>query len=493
MVGARELFGRVHAFFGAKIWRDPLADLPRGRAIAYHASRVSYSTVRGFFDNRLMTRAAALTYYSALSVVPLLAFAFAILKGFGAYRSFIDDTVRPYLVETFAANPALLEAMERILRFVDQTDVSRLGTLALVFLLYTSVALISSVEEALNDVFGAKSQRSFLRQLTDYTTLLVTAPLLVVVATTLSTAAQSSRYVAFLRDTLALGAVIDFVMGLAPLLAVGMAFFAIYVILPNVRIRPLSALLGAAVGALLWQGALVLHVRSQMGVARYNALYAGLGAIPIFLVWTYVSWMVVLVGAQLAASHQNERLTRQRFRTRKADQALREMLAVAIGAVVTRDFLDGAPRRDATALAELLEVPPQLVDEVLKPLVDAGLVVRAVCGREIGYVPGKDIDAVGPDDLRQALRRDPGADEVRADVARQVGPGLGRILRDVDGGDTGLRGLNLRELAATAGVRSDRPPGRTVPGAPRDGGRGDPGHRGNGGETIDPKQPDLPS
>lgn len=489
---ASDVIGRFRSYFGAKIWRDPLADLPRRRAVAYHASRVAYATFRGFFDNRLMTRAAALTYYSALSVVPLLAFAFAILKGFGAYRSFIDDTVRPYLLDTFAANPALLEAMERILRFVDQTDVSRLGTLALVFLLYTSVALISSIEEALNDVFGAKSQRSFLRQLTDYTTLLVTAPILVVVATTLSAAAQSSWFVAFLRDSLALGAVIDFLVGLAPLLAVGLAFFAIYVILPNVRIRPVSAILGATVGALLWQGALVLHVRSQMGVARYNALYAGLGAIPIFLVWTYLSWMVVLIGAQLAASHQNERVTRQRFRTKRADQALREMLAVAIGAVVTRDFLDGGPRRDAAGLSELLEVPPQLVEEVLEALVRAGLVVRAVCGREIGYVPGKDIDGVGPDDLRQALRRDPAAEEVREDVARQLGPGLARILRDVEGGDAGPHGITLRELAAAAGARSDRRSLRAPPRRERD--RDEPGNRGDGGgETIDPKQPDLPS
>lgn len=487
VAAASAMIGRVRAFFGAQIWRAQLADLPRHRAVAYHASRVAYGTFRGFFDNRLMTRAAALTYYSALSVVPLLAFAFAILKGFGAYRSFIDETVRPYLLETFAANPSLLVSMERILLFVDQTDVSRLGTLALVFLLYTSVALISSVEEALNDVFGAKSQRSFLRQLTDYTTLLVTAPLLLVVATTLSTAAQSSAFVTFLRETLALGAVIDFVVGLAPLLAVGLALFAIYVILPNVRIRPLSALLGAVVGALLWQGALVLHVRSQMGVARYNALYSGLGAIPIFLVWTYVSWMVVLIGAQLAASHQGERVARQRFRTKRADQALKEMLAVAIGAVVTRDFLDGGPRRGAAGLAELLEVPPQLVEEVLEALVRSGLVARAVCGREIGYVPGKDIDEAGADELRQALRRDPGAEEVREDVTRQLGPGLAPILRGVEGGDGGLRDVTLRDLAAAAGVRGGRSP--AVQRGEREGRTGGDG----GGEQIDPKQPDLPS
>src|SRR5512141_363545 len=105
--GALERLGR---FVGEEIWRVRVADLGRGRRILYRASRVAYSSVQGFGAHRLTVRAAALTYYSVLSVVPFLAFAFAILKGFGAYAAFVDRTLRPYLRETFGANAALLGA-----------------------------------------------------------------------------------------------------------------------------------------------------------------------------------------------------------------------------------------------------------------------------------------------------------------------------------------------------------------------------------------------
>ena len=313
------VLSRVRLFFAERIWAVRLADLRRGQALAYRASRVAYTAVLGFFANRLTVRAAALTYYSVLSIVPFLAFAFAVLKGFGAYRSFVDGVLRPYLQDTFGANPALLGSMQRVLQFVDRTDVSKLGAVGLLVLIYTSIALLSSVEDTLNQIWGARSRRSFLRQVTDYVTLLVIAPLLVTAAAAAITAAQSSTVVLFLRDRLALGGMIDFLLQLAPFAIVAIAFFATYVSLPNVRIRPASAALGAAVAAVLWQGALVLYVRFQAGVSSYNALYSVLSAVPIFLVWTYISWVVVLAGAQVAASHQNERESRQRYRALRAD------------------------------------------------------------------------------------------------------------------------------------------------------------------------------
>jgi membrane protein len=464
-VTATEAIVRVRTFLDAQLWRTPLAGLPAPRAAAYRAARVLVATVRGFFEHGLMLRAAALTYYSVLSVVPLLAFAFAVLKGFGAYQALIEGTVRPYVEHTFAANPPLEGAILRVLRFVDQTDVSRLGTLAVLFLLYTSVTLLSSVEEALNDVFGARTKRSLLRQLTDYTTLLVTAPILVVVATTLSTAAQSSRFVELLRRLAGLGAMIDFLVGLTPLVAVGVALFAIYVILPNVRVRVPAALVGAAVAALLWQGALVLHVRSQLGVARYNALYSGLAAVPIFLVWMYVSWTIVLVGAQLAEAYQDVRAVRQRLRARRADPALREMLAVAAGAAIARAFVTSGPWRGAAALAEALDVPAAALEDVLDALCRAGLVARTGPPGPPAYLPARDLDAVRVEDLRQALRCDPGAGELREAVLRAAGPALREVLRDVEGQrDAARRGPTLRELAATS--RATAPPDPKDPATP---------------------------
>jgi membrane protein len=253
-------------------------------------------------------------------------------------------------------------------------------------------------------------------------------------------------------------------------------------ILPNVRTRAGSALLGAAVAALLWQAALVLHVRFQVGVARYNALYSVLGAIPIFLVWTYLSWLIVLVGAQLAASHQNERSSRQRLRAQRADQAVKEVLAVAVAARVARDFLDEARRRRADELADLLEVPPPAVEDVLEPLVRTGVLARAVCAGEIGYVPGRDLDAVRVTDVRDALRREPEADPIRSAVSRQLGGDLERMLRALDEERrASSRNLTLRQLAALVA------PAPAAPAAPRD------PTEASRPPVLDSKQPEIPS
>ncbi len=448
----RHLADRLRRFFTERIWTVRAADLRRGQAFLYRLCRIAYSTIRGFSATRLTVRAAALTYYSVLSIVPFLAFAFAVLKGFGVYASFIAGSVHPYLRDTFGANPALLGSLERILQFVDHTDVSTLGVLGLFVLVYTSVSLISSVEDALNEIWGALTKRSFLRQVTDYVTLLVTTPLLVVASATALTAAQSSRVVLFLRNALALGAVIDFLLHFTSFAVVGVAFFAIYTILPNVRVRPLSAALGAAVASVLWQGALILYVRFQVGVSSYNALYSVLSAVPIFLVWTYVSWVVVLVGAQVAASHQNDRVARQRFRARRADQALRETLAVIVAAHVARDFLSGGPWRSQLALSELLEVPPLTLEEILEALVRAGLLARIASGREVGYVPARDLDAIRVADVRDALRREAEAEAIRTAVERHIGPELQRVVRAADEESrSSPRNVTLRELAGMLG------------------------------------------
>jgi membrane protein len=476
---------RVRWFFTERIWDARPADLPRAKSMLFRAARIGHATGKALLDNRLSVRAAALTYFSVLSLVPLLAFAFAVLKGFGAYRSFVHGTLQPYLTETFAPNPALHTAIDKILQFVDQTDVSKLGAIGVVLLVYTSVSLISNVEQALNAIFEARKTRPFLRQVTDYVTLLVISPLLLFAATTVSTATQSSGFVGFLRDRLGLGPMIDFTLGFTPIVVIAVAIFAMYMILPNVRTKVWSALLGAAIAALAWQGVLILHVQLQMGVARYNALYSVLGAIPIFLVWMFLSWLIVLVGATIAATHQNDQLVRQRLRGKRADQALRETIAIAAAARIARAFLDGGPRPTAAALAESLEVPPPVLEEVVEALVRAGVAARVVTGREIGYLPGRDLDGVRASDVRDALRRDPDAEDVRSAVERQLGPDLRRLLRDAD--EERRRSPNnpsLRDLAAVAPASRSAPEDDEALAAGA--------ANGDGADVLDAKQPDQP-
>jgi membrane protein len=448
---SRRPLERLRASLAEELWAAPGAPRRRGRAALARAGWVVYATARGVIANRLTIRAAALTYYTVLSLVPFLAFAFAILKGFGVYGTFVDATLRPYLRATFGENPSLLGSMERILQFVDRTDVSALGIAGLVALVYTCLSLLGSVEDALNEAWGARTKRSFMRQVTDYVTLLVTTPLLTVAAATALTAAESSAVVGFLRDALGLGAVIDFVLRFTSVAVVGMAFFAVYLILPNVRVRPASAALGAAVAAVGWQAALVLYVRFQVGVSKFNALYSVLSAIPIFLVWTYVSWIVVLVGAQVAASHQNEWTLRQRLRATRADQTLKETLAVLVTARVARAFLAGVPWRRSDELADLSEPSPLTIDQILEALVRAGVLARTASGPET-YLPARDLDALRLEDVRGALRTDPEASGVRAEVERHLGPELLRLLREAEqAGRASVWNVTVRQLAAMIG------------------------------------------
>jgi membrane protein len=452
--GLAAMSTRWRRFFGRRIWLVRADELPRGRAAAYRVARVLYSTVRGFRENQLTFRAAGLTYYTVLSIVPFLAFAFSVLKGFGAYDAFVRGNVDPYVERTFGENASLLHAIRQVISFVDRTDVSRLGVVGLVVLAYTSINLLSTIEGALNDVWGAKQRRPFLRQVTDYVTLLVTTPLLALFATTLGAAAQSSRFVSFLRGMPHLGWLVRSAVALTPLVATITGLTALYAIMPNVRTRFRSVLLGGVVAGVLWQAALVLHVKFQIGVASYNALYAGFGAIPIFLVWLNVSWLIVLVGAQLGAADQNEQLVRQRLRATQADQLLKERIAVAVVAHASRAFLERCPRPTAAALAERLEVPLPTVDEVCEQLARAGVLARAIADHEIGFVPGRDLDTVRVHDVMRAMRVKCAEGDALPRVEPALGTRLAQLLADLEQAAVASpHNLTLRQLAGYVDLR----------------------------------------
>lgn len=478
--GVTQTVLRFRRFFRTRIWLTRKEDMPRAKYVAYRIARVLYTTVRGFFDNRLTFRAAGLTYYTVLSVVPFLAFAFAVLKGFGAYDLFVRRVVVPYTNATFGENPALLRAIQQVLTFVDQTDVSRLGVIGLVVLAYTTINLLATIETSLNDIFGAKQQRPLLRQVTDYVTLVVTTPLLVLLAITLGTAAQSSSVVQALRRHPQIEWLVSVALTLTPFLATAVALTALYAIMPNVRTRVRSVVLGGLVAGALWQGALVLHVKFQMGVASYNALYAGFGALPIFLVWLNVSCLIVLVGAQLASADQNEKLVRQRLRARQADQLMKEKIAAAVVAHVTQAFLQRCPRPTANLLAERLEVPVPTVEEVCEHLARTGFLARVVVDHEIGFMPGRDPDTLRVHEVTRAMRTGCADGDPAPRVEPALGTRLSQLLAELDGAvERSDCNLTLRELAALVEAPR-RAPEQAAPAGDRK-------------PVIDGKQPEVPA
>ena len=399
------------AFFRQTIWEQRIEDMPTGKAWAYKTARVVQCTLQAVFvGDTLQVRAAALTYFTVLSLVPLLAFAFALLKGFGAYKVLVQENLRPYLINFLEGNESLQIAVDQILGFVENTGVTSLGFIGLITLLYAATRLLRNIELALNEIWSVRTGREAVQQLRDYVAIIVVTPICMMAGAGLTTAGQALEIVQAAGKSLGISELLDQLISLlGPLFVLFLGLLFLYTVMPYTRVRFLSALTGAAVGAVLWYAVLIVHVRFQVGVANYNALYSSFGAIPIFLAWLQISWLVVLAGAQIASAHQNSNELSQRKRIANADPALKESISLAALLRIGRAFV--ACERPVTRLALSTEfaVPEPLLTELLDRLVRAQLLVTTGLPTDPSYVLARPPHAIHMKDVLDALRRHQGA------------------------------------------------------------------------------------
>jgi len=239
--------------------------------------------VEGFIFNNDLLRASALTFTVALSLVPILALAFSAVKGFGG-----AERLRP-LIEKYMG---LGSSSTQLMSYVENVNAAALGSAGGAFLLVTVISTMGTVEQALNTIFNVPQSRSYFRKFSDYLSVLFTVPLLIVAALGV-TAVFSVRISQF-----------PFVTQLMPYLFVWAGFFFLFVFFPYTKVRWGPALIGSFVTAVLFQLAQWGYVRFQVGVANYRAIYGAMATLPIFLVWIYIAWAVILFGAELTASVQ---------------------------------------------------------------------------------------------------------------------------------------------------------------------------------------------
>jgi membrane protein len=467
---------RAWRFVARDVWGTEPDGLRPGKRFAYRWARVLYLTLRSFDGDRCVLRAAALTYTTVLSLVPLLAFSFAILKGLGFYSDLREQRIDPYLNRLFgeieAPPPSVSDTLtgvlvepppegltqlrsgfDQVLNLVDQTDVKGLGAVGLLVLLLAALRLLSSIEAAFNEIWGVGRPRRWIRKLSDYLTIVIITPILLVLAVALTTAVQNAGFVEFLERNLPIDVVVQSVVRLAPLLIASAVFTLVYLVMPNRRTRLGSAAIGGVVAGCLWQLALQLHIAFQIGVANYNAIYAGFAALPIFLVWVQTSWLVVLFGAELAFAHESEReyhgfATVQASEPRR--QAFKERVALRALTRIADAFLAGAPPLDAAALGKEIGVHPREVDDVLGELARAG-VVSLADGAAPGtptWLPARSPERIRVDDVVAVLRGD---DEAPLEARNELDRHLERLLgKRIEEARTSAFNLTLRELVDDA-------------------------------------------
>jgi membrane protein len=379
------------------------------RAFGQLAVVIAQSLVR----DQLLLHAHRLTYLTLLSIVPLLALAAAIVELVGG-----SEQVIAWIVEQVAAGSP--EAAERILRWAADFNFGALGSVSGAVLIGITLIAVGGVEHALNVIWGVQKQRPWVRRVSDYLAVLIVAPLLLGIAIPLRTTFESQWIVQRMLELPGFQLVYDTGLQQAPSLLMIAAFSFLYWFLPNTEVRSLSALLGGVVAGLLFGLAQTLYLGFSLGAARYDAIFGALAFFPLLMVWVYVSWAIILFGAEVAYAHQTLPRYRREVRGARPGPAAREAVGVAIAAEVARAFRDGRAPWTEEELSDALDVPLRTVRAVMAELEAAGL-VRA-CDREgpHGYQLGRPAESIEVHHVLAALRgpRTPPAGP--SDVARVV-------------------------------------------------------------------------
>lgn len=380
------------------LWGDTLKTygLP-GKAIRA-VLRNLYAVLRDMFAGQLTLRAMSLVYTTLLSVVPLIAFSFAVLKGFGVDELLENEM---YLVLEPLGEKGR-EITDNVMRLVKNVNGGLLGGLSLAFFIYTAISMVQKVEEAFNYAWYVSKPRNFARRFTEYVFVLTIGPLAIVLALGMIGSLQDESFVKYLLDNQVVGPLFVVTSKVAPFLIVTGAFAFLYWFMPNTRVRVGSALVGGVAGGFLWATLGVVVATVIVNSARTMTVYGGFAIAISALIWLYLNWLVLLVGAQLAFYHQNPAYLRIGRREPQLSSSMRERLALNVMLLVGLAFRDPESTVTVTEISDGLRVPSITLEPIISGLEEHGLLTSTeteelVPGRDTTHILLVDILAVARD------------------------------------------------------------------------------------------------
>lgn len=423
------------------MWSTRLDQLPRWKSRLVWLSRLVYAVGRDLTLGYLSLQAMSLVYTTLLSLVPLLAVSFSVLKGFGAH-----DALHPMLISALEPLGELGdEIAQRIFGFVDNMRVGVLGSVGMAMLLYTVITLIGKIEQVLNYTWRTEESRPFAQRFSQYLSVILIGPVLFFSAVGLSASLGSTAFMTWVRSIQPFGLVIDTFSQLFPYVLISLTFAFIYVFVPNARVRFGPALIGALVAGFLWQTVGWVFAHSMAGSTQYTAIYSGLAILILFMIWIYIAWLILLVGASIAFYIQNPEYLTTRSRELRLSNRLRERLALLVAGHVARNYVNGTPPWTKEGLSAAFGLPKSNARRVLVMLEQEGFLVRTADDPP-RYVPARAPETTSLETLLESVRcfeeHESGCRGTPPD------PGIAAIEGRIAGSITdALAGMSLKDLA----------------------------------------------
>ncbi len=362
--------------------------------------RVLYAVVRDIVSGNLTLHAMSLVYTTMLSVVPMLALSFSVLKSLG-----VHNRLTPLLHNFFEPmGEKGLSIANNVLQFVDNIKVGVLGSVGLIMLIYTVISLVQKIERSFNYIWRVPNMRSFGQRFSNYLSVILIGPVLVVSAIGTTATIMSSSLIQSLIAIEPFGTLFASLTKMTPLLLITGAFVFVFIFIPNTRVSFKSALIGGLVGGLGWQASGVLFASFVVKSAQYEAIYSSFAVSIVMLIWVYVSWLVLLVGASVSYYHQNAAHITRTYKASESS-ALLEKLALAVMLQIARPFDAGKTPLSQLGLEAAMRVPATVTRRVTDKMIRHGLIEVAGEKGDL-LVPGRSLDQIRLADVLLTIRKD---------------------------------------------------------------------------------------
>ncbi|MEZ0575747.1 YhjD/YihY/BrkB family envelope integrity protein [Halodesulfovibrio aestuarii] len=368
-LGTRHISSLIQ-FVTRGMWRVDVKELPLVQRRAVLFCRRLSVVFSGFFLDNCMLRATALAYTTILSIVPFLAVVFSISKGLGVQNS---ETLRFILLNASAGNE---KAVDFLLQYVNNTDVTTLGVIGVATLLFTVISLMGNIEAAFNTIWNVKYGRTMWRKFTDFFSIVLVAPVLLGVAVSLSVTMQHDSIFQDLLSIDAINYVYFQILKLVPTVMIWFLLFFAYAFIPNLKVQAKSALAGALVGVILWKSVESVYISYLVGVNNYNVIYGSFAQLPLFLVWIYISWLIVLFGVEICYAIQYGSTEEDKMLSGKTSCYEKAILATAVMTALAKTYGKNEGAVSVNSLSENLQVSQLLVEDVLCVLEEKGFVAK---------------------------------------------------------------------------------------------------------------------
>ena len=375
-------------FITKEVWSISLHGKSKSYSFLISQVRIIVLAVKGFIENRVSLRASALTFYTLLSIVPIAAMAFGIAKGFG-----FENKMEELIIENFKGQE---EVMNWIIKFsysiLEDVKGGLLAGIGMVILLWSVMQVMSNIELSFNAIWEVKKSRTFFRKLSDYLAIMMFAPILLLVSSSLSVYV-STRIETVTSNLEFLGPYFQFMITLIPYAIVWLVFTLIYMIMPNTKVNFKYALIAGILAGTLFQIVQWGYINFQFGVSRYNAIYGTFAALPLFLIWLEISWIIVLLGAEISFAYQN--IGKYEFETQALNISNHDkrIVSLLLSHYIIKKFVSGAVPATSTEISQELGIPLRLIRDTLYNLIQARIIIETSTEntKEMGYLPAIDI------------------------------------------------------------------------------------------------------